>query len=326
MPFQVYSLKPRGFHEYAKVFIRDYNALIDLVVVAIAVNGAEDNSSISEALNRPMLLINFILDLLENRGLLRQSKRLGGRSVISGISIELKRIAREIAAREKETVTKQRAEDAQGIVVPVIESHRTSADNAGEIDYYAFRVSLRNVSSKTIRNFRLEVEVPNAYADPTHQGSMGENVRRVGETSTRYRHTQDQFPGFVLYPNDVSPILMNTNYQMRFDQYEKASGEIKVSVYVDDELAGQAEYSIKDNRNKDRMVQLGIEQPAGGSLTEKQLQDIRSYYFRYGHARCPKDEAVLRVVELESDEQVMPGLIVTCPLCGLNERLNIPQG
>jgi len=238
----------------------------------------------------------------------------------------MKRIAREIAAKQGEMAATQPSKDSQVSVVPVIESYRTSADNLGGIDYYAFRVSLRNVSEKTIRNFRLEVEVPNAYADPTHQSSMSENVRRVGDSRTRYRHTQDQFPGFVLYPNDTSQILMNTNYQMRLDQYEKATGEIKVSVYVDDELAGHAEYPIRDNRNKDRMVQLGIEQSAGNSLTEKQLQDIRSYYFRYGHARCPRDEAVLRVVELQSDEQVMPGLMVNCPLCGLHERIKVPQG
>jgi len=28
-PFQVYSLEPRGFHEYALVFIPDYNRLIE---------------------------------------------------------------------------------------------------------------------------------------------------------------------------------------------------------------------------------------------------------------------------------------------------------
>lgn len=78
-------------------------------------------------------------------------------------------------------------------------------------------MSVRNISDKTIRNFRLEVEIPNEYADPTHQGSMSENVRRVRDGVTVYRHTQDQFPGFVIYPNDVSTILMSTNYQMRFD-------------------------------------------------------------------------------------------------------------
>jgi serine/threonine protein kinase len=325
-PFQVYSLKPRGFHEYAKSFIPDYNELIDRVIRAIGINELEDNFLISEDLNRPVLLINFILDLLENDALLTQSKRLGGRSVVSRVSVELRRLARKVVVAEQSQTAPIEPTEAPALVVPVIESHRTSADNVGKIDYYAFRVSMRNVSEKTIRNFRLEVEVPNAYADPTHQGSMSEEVRRVVDNSIRYRHTQDQFPGFVLYPNDTSPILMNTNYQMRFDQYETANGSIKVSVYIDDKLAGRTEYSIRDNRNKDRMVQLGIEPQTGNSLTEKQLQDIRSDYFRYGQARCPRDEAVLRVIELQSDEQVMPGLIITCPLCGLDERIDVTQG
>jgi serine/threonine protein kinase len=258
MPFQVYSLELLGFNEYAKVFIADYNELIDLVIYEIDINEREDNFAISEALHRPILLINFILDLLENKGLLTQSKRLGGKSVISRVSVEMKRIARDIGARQSESAATQSSTDDSTMVVPLIESHRTSADNVAQIDYYAFRVSLRNVSQKTIRNFRLEVEIPNAYADPTHQGSMSESIRRATANGTLYRHTQDQFPGFVLYPNDVSPILMNTNYQMRFDQYKHASGEIKVSVYVDDDLVGSAEYSIKDNRNKDRTEQLGI--------------------------------------------------------------------
>jgi diguanylate cyclase (GGDEF)-like protein len=66
-----------------------------------------------------------------------------------------------------------------------------------------------------------------------------------------------------------------------------------------------------------------IKQPTGNSLTEKQLQEIRSYYFRFGHARCPRDESVLRVQELQSDEKVIPELIVACPLCGLNERIKV---
>lgn len=143
-------------------------------------------------------------------------------------------------------------------LVPVIESYRTSADNAGGIDYYVFRVSIRNDGERKIRHFRLEVEIPNAYADPTHQGSMSETVRRVRGDVTVYRHTQELFPGFVLYPKDVSGVLMNTNYQMRVEQYRDASGSIRVSIYSDDDLLGIAQYSIRDHRNKDRMAQLGL--------------------------------------------------------------------
>lgn len=94
-PFQVYSLELRGFHEYAKVFIPDYNAQIERVIEAIGTNKLEDNFAISETLAQPVLLIDFILDLLENNGLLTQSKRFGGKSVISRVTVELKRIARE---------------------------------------------------------------------------------------------------------------------------------------------------------------------------------------------------------------------------------------
>jgi len=95
IPFHVYSLEPSGFHAYAKVFIPHYNALIDRVIHAIGVNELDDNFAISGALDRPVLLIDFILDLLENNGLLTQSKRLGGKSVISKVTVELKRRARE---------------------------------------------------------------------------------------------------------------------------------------------------------------------------------------------------------------------------------------
>jgi hypothetical protein len=51
---------------------------------------------------------------------------------------------------------------------------------------------------------------------------------------------------------------MNTNYQMRLEQYKDASGSITVSVYSDDDLVGSADFSIVENRNKDRMAQLGL--------------------------------------------------------------------
>jgi hypothetical protein len=143
-------------------------------------------------------------------------------------------------------------------VVPVIESHRTSSDNPGGIDYYAFRVSLRNDGEKTVRNFRLEVEIPNAYANPTHQGSMRESVRRVRGDVTVYRHTEEHFPGFVLFPKDTSDLVMNIDYQMRFDQYKDANERIKVTVYSDDDLLSSVNYSIAANRNKDRMDRLGL--------------------------------------------------------------------
>lgn len=141
-------------------------------------------------------------------------------------------------------------------LVPEVEILRTSGDN--RVDIYALRVQLRNDANKTVRNFRLEVEVPSAYADPTHLSSMRGVCRVRGDVQV-YRHTtEEHFPNFVLYPKDTSDLVMNTNYQMRLDQYEDARGSIKVTVYSDDQLTNVTEYPIADYRNKDRMDQLGL--------------------------------------------------------------------
>jgi hypothetical protein len=140
-------------------------------------------------------------------------------------------------------------------IVPVIESYRTSTDHHG-IDYYCFRVNLRNDGKKTIREFRLEVAIPNAYANSTHLNSM--SACRVRGDVTVYTHTDKHFRDFVLFPKDTSDPVMNTDYQMRLDQYKDASGIITVSVYSDDDLVGSEDYSIRDHRNKDRMRHLGL--------------------------------------------------------------------
>lgn len=146
---------------------------------------------------------------------------------------------------------------SQVSLTPIIESHRTSVDNSGGIDYYAFRVSLRNDSKRIVRSYRLVVEIPWAYADPTHPSSMRDRCE-VYEDVTIYTDTEQGHPGFVLYPQRTSEILMNNNYVIRFPQYKDASGTITVNVYFDDELVGHEEFSIAANRNPDRMKQFGL--------------------------------------------------------------------
>jgi hypothetical protein len=141
-------------------------------------------------------------------------------------------------------------------LTPLIESHRTGTDHT-DIDDYAFRVTLRNDGEKTVKSYRIEVEIPNAYADPTHQSSMRGRIE-VRDDVTVYTDTEEGHPGFTLYPKRTSDLLMNTNYIMHFNQYENASGTIMVNVYFDDELVGHEEFSIANHRNKDRMDYLGL--------------------------------------------------------------------
>lgn len=146
---------------------------------------------------------------------------------------------------------------AQPSLVPVVEIFMTSAENQMKIDRYDFRVKLENVGSTTVREFRLEVEVPNAYANPTHS-SMAEVRNHNRRGVTLYRHTHEKFNNFVLYAGDISDHVLLIDFQLQHDQYADVNAGIKVIVYAGDGPPSVTEYAIRDYRNKDRMDQLGL--------------------------------------------------------------------
>lgn len=142
-------------------------------------------------------------------------------------------------------------------LVPEVASRMTRADNEMKIDYYDFIIRFRNEGKKPVRSFRIEIEVPNAYANPTHS-SMAEVREHTKGDVTLYRHTQEQFPGFVVYGGETSQPVMMVDYQLRHDQYKNVDGSIKVTIYSEDEYLSGTEYPIAAYRNKDRMDQLGL--------------------------------------------------------------------
>jgi hypothetical protein len=142
-------------------------------------------------------------------------------------------------------------------LVPVVESHMTHADNQMRIDYYDFLVRITNEGKKTVRHFRLEVEIPNAVANPNHD-SMAE-VREHTKGDVRlYRHTEDHFPNFKLYPGETSHHLLKVDYQLRHDQYKDIDASINVTIYSDDSILTSTVYPVAAYRNKDRMDHLGL--------------------------------------------------------------------
>jgi diguanylate cyclase (GGDEF)-like protein len=62
--------------------------------------------------------------------------------------------------------------------------------------------------------------------------------------------------------------------------------------------------------------------PDPGALSEEQQLKIRQDYFRKGAARCPRDEAILRVHDVTAQQDERNRIMVNCPLCGLNEVLS----
>jgi hypothetical protein len=144
-------------------------------------------------------------------------------------------------------------------LVPVVESYMTHADNQMKIDYYDFRVRFTNEGKKTVRSFRLEVEVPNAVANPNHDSLAEVRDHTKGDVRL-YRHTEQNFQNFTLYPGETSQHVLMVNYQLRHDQYKDIDASIKVTIYSDDSYLSGTDYPIAAFRNKDRMDQMGLNQ------------------------------------------------------------------
>lgn len=80
-----------GFDEYLRRTFDGYGALYDQVCLAILNQGLTDNKVIAQALNQPLSVVNHIMENLNNHGLVRAEKSIGGGQHIFGISPELKR-------------------------------------------------------------------------------------------------------------------------------------------------------------------------------------------------------------------------------------------
>ncbi len=81
-------------------------------------------------------------------------------------------------------------------------------------------------------------------------------------------------------------------------------------------LSGEAEPATRTERSVERR------QPVPGGLSDAEQEAIRLAHFRDGRANCPRDGAVLRVVEVNHMGLRAPGLLVSCPACGAGA--NIP--
>jgi diguanylate cyclase (GGDEF)-like protein len=66
-------------------------------------------------------------------------------------------------------------------------------------------------------------------------------------------------------------------------------------------------------------------QPSLSQLTQAEAERIRTEWFRAGYVVCPRDQSQLRIIEIDNDEDVTPDLHISCPLCGLSERILAPR-
>jgi hypothetical protein len=135
----------------------------------------------------------------------------------------------------------------------LVESARTGADNQMGIDYYDFRIKLRNDGPATARQYRIEIEIPNAFfrSNSTYPAEVKDHNR--GDVHL-FRFTEQGHPGFTLYPGDTSYYLILLDYSVSMEQYIQITGNetIKVSLFSGDELLQHETYPIAEFLNEER--------------------------------------------------------------------------
>ena len=138
---------------------------------------------------------------------------------------------------------------------PVTEWLMTRADNQMGLDYYDFRVALRNAGPKPVREFLLEVEIPRRYMQEGSSVHAEVQSRRAGYRL--FRSTIEQsFPPHVIYPGDTRPVVQ-LSYIIKRQHYLQGIPEgIRVRVFSGDELVSETEYPITEMLNAERVGML----------------------------------------------------------------------
>jgi len=93
--FHYFEIRPYAFDEFARVYLPNYESLIMSVASQIINHGKRNNKEINQVLAQPQLIIDFILDVMNDRGWIRVSKAIGGWSHVSEVFPEMKRALRE---------------------------------------------------------------------------------------------------------------------------------------------------------------------------------------------------------------------------------------
>ncbi len=80
-----------GFEEYARAYIGDYDSIVESVVSQIVNHNKTDNRTISQALGQPKMIVNHILEVLENNGVIKVARRAA-----NGLLIRINRVSPEL--------------------------------------------------------------------------------------------------------------------------------------------------------------------------------------------------------------------------------------
>jgi hypothetical protein len=96
LPFPSFTITTYGFEEYANAYVDDYGTLIDSVALQLINFDKKDNSSITSALDKPQMLVDHVLNIFMQRGLIKADELNGGLIYIFEVSTKLKRMLKRV--------------------------------------------------------------------------------------------------------------------------------------------------------------------------------------------------------------------------------------
>ena len=100
-----------------------------------------------------------------------------------------------------------------------------------------------------------------------------------------------------------------------------------------EQLVELADQALRDAKNRGRnlvrvhgdaepvKIETERKQPRPGAFTGSESEEIRQDYFRTGGARCPRDQAILKINERRALGVTKPKLMIWCGLCGLTDEI-----
>ncbi len=146
-----------------------------------------------------------------------------------------------------------------------------------------------------------------------HEGlAVAERFRReVNETPrTSQQLTLSVSVGVAMWPEhgkDLEAVLKAADYAL-YDAKNRGRNLVR--------YCGEPAPSAPATHEPER------KEPDPGGLTAAEQLKIRQDYFRNGMALCPRDEAILNVIDVTAHQDVRNNIIITCPLCGLSANLS----
>jgi hypothetical protein len=140
------------------------------------------------------------------------------------------------------------------ILTPIIEHPLTRVDRECDmLGYYDFRISLRNDGPKTVKEFRVDVEIPRKYGSPS---SYSAEVNSRNPENRLFRHTElamSPVAPFNLFPGDTIRVFLLSFLITREQFLAGITESIRVSVFSDDELLSGEDHPIANMLNHEHV-------------------------------------------------------------------------